>query len=178
MTRRQRFYWAMQTGTVAAPSGVIPIPEEYTDMDTTATTTAKNLKLMNTAYDLLMRAELDACVGLLTDNFIANVPGAPDPLHGTEIWRAGAQAMWEGFPDLEINVEDMFAADDKVAVRVRFRGTHRGDFQGIPATNRQVDFRSIELYRFEGDRIAEEWVAPDIMSLMQQITAEPGGVQP
>ncbi|MDQ0954710.1 steroid delta-isomerase-like uncharacterized protein [Streptomyces phaeochromogenes] len=142
-------------------------------MPETTTTTEKNLALLHTSYEALERGDLDACAEMLTENFIANVPGLPDPLHGSQIWRLGAQAMWDGFPDLRIKVEDMFGADDKVAVRVHFRGTHRGTFQGIPATDRPVSFRSIELYRVEGDRIAEEWVAPDMISLMQQISPTP-----
>jgi len=139
------------------------------------TTREKNLALLHAAYKSLERGDLDACVAMLTKNFIANVPGVPDPLHGPEIWRLGAQAMWESFPDLQINVEDMFGAEDKVAVRVHFRGTHRGTFQGIAATNRQISFRSVEIYRIEGDRIAEEWVAPDMISLMQQISPAAAG---
>ncbi|WP_329543877.1 ester cyclase [Streptomyces sp. NBC_01356] len=141
-----------------------------TEMDTTVD---KNLARLRTAYATLERGDLDACVEMLTENFIANVPGVADPLYGRETWRLGAQAMLEGFPDLQINVEDMFGVDDNVAVRVHFRGTHRGDFQGVAATDRQVSFRSIEIYRIEGDKIAEEWVAPDMISLMQQISSPP-----
>ncbi|WP_369369793.1 ester cyclase [Promicromonospora sp. Populi] len=35
----------------------------------------------------------------------------------------------------------------------------------------KVRWRSVEVYRFEGDKIAEEWVAPDLMGLMAQISA-------
>ncbi|MFI9051978.1 ester cyclase [Streptomyces sp. NPDC053427] len=135
----------------------------------------KNLALMHTAYKTLQSGDLDACAAMLTENFIANVPGMPDPLHGREVWKLGAQAMLEAFPDLQIQVEDMFSVDDKVAVRVHFRGTHQGTFQGIRATQRPVSFRSIELYRLEGDKIAEEWVAPDMLSLMGQISAGGAG---
>jgi steroid delta-isomerase-like uncharacterized protein len=139
-------------------------------MDTTVT---KNLALMRAAYAKVEAQDLDACTELLTEDFVANLPGAPGPLHGREIWRHGTQAMWEGFPDLRIDVEDMFGVDDKVVVRVHFRGTHRGAFQGVEATDRPVSFRSIEIYRIEGDRIAEEWVAPDMIGLMQQIAPAP-----
>ncbi len=142
------------------------------------TTVEKNLALLHTAYRTLSSGDLDACVDMLTEDFIANLPGVPDPLYGREIWRLGAQGMLDGFPDLEIQVEDMFGVDDKVAVRVRFRGTHRGDFQGIAATDRPVSFRSVEIYRFEGDRIAEEWVAPDMISLMRQISPAPTAQSP
>ncbi|MEJ8641000.1 ester cyclase [Streptomyces sp. MS1.HAVA.3] len=47
-------------------------------------------------------------------------PGARPVVRSGEL-AARARAMWEGFPDLQINVEDMFGADDKVAVRVHFR---------------------------------------------------------
>ena len=133
-------------------------------------TAEKNLALLRSACQSLQSGDLDSCVEILTENFIANLPGLPDPLHGREIWRLGAQAMLEGFPDLQIEVEDMFGVADKVAVRVHFRGTHRGTFQGVAATHRPVSFRSIEIYRLEGDKIAEEWVAPDMLSLMQQIS--------
>ena len=44
--------------------------------------------------------------------------------------------MRRAFPDLQAHIEDIVAAEDKVAVRLRFRGTHRGEFLGIPATGR------------------------------------------
>ncbi|WP_374772104.1 ester cyclase [Streptomyces sp. NBC_01310] len=130
----------------------------------------KNLDMLRAAYRKLECADLDACVEMLAEDFVANVPGAPDPLHGREVWRLGAQAMLDGFPDLQIDVEEMFGAGDKVAVRVQFRGTHRGTFQGVAATGREVGFRSVEIYRIEDEKIAEEWVAPDLISLMQQIS--------
>ncbi|MGW3321716.1 ester cyclase [Streptomyces virginiae] len=134
------------------------------------TATEKNLDLLREAYRNLERADLDACVEMLAEDFVANVPGTSEPLHGREVWRLGAQTMLDGFPDLRIDVEEMFGAGDKVAVRVQFRGTHRGTFQGMAATGRQVAFRSVEIYRIDDDKIAEEWVAPDLISLMQQIS--------
>ena len=130
----------------------------------------KGIALMRTAFEALQRGDLDAVMERLTANFIINLPGLPEPLHGPEIWRHGVQSMLEGFPDLRPDIEDIFAAGDKVAVRVRFHGTHQGPFQGIPPTHRTVSFTSIEIYRLEGDKIAEEWVSPDMMSLMQQIS--------
>ncbi|WP_037864350.1 ester cyclase [Streptomyces sp. NRRL S-237] len=137
------------------------------------TAAEKNMALLHTAYRSLESGDLDACVRMLTEDFIANVPGLPDPLHGREVWRLGAEAMLTAFPDLKISVQDMFGVGDKVTVLVHFQGTHRGTFQQFEATGRQVGFRSIEVYRIEGDKIAEEWVAPDMLGLMQQISPAP-----
>jgi steroid delta-isomerase-like uncharacterized protein len=129
-----------------------------------------NIALLRHAFDTLQRGDLDACVELLAEDFIANLPGLPEPLHGREVWRRGTQAMWESFPDLRLSIEDIFGAGDRVAVRLSFTGTHQAPFQGIPATGRPVRFGSVEIYRVDGDRIAEEWVSPDIMGLMRQLS--------
>ncbi|MFI5808453.1 ester cyclase [Streptomyces sp. NPDC051561] len=133
------------------------------------TTTEKSLALLRTAYDLLNSGDVDACAGLSAPDFIANLPGLPDPVYGREAWKLGTRAMLDAFHDLRIDVEEMFAVDDRVAVRVSFRGTHGGPFQGVPATQRTVGFRSIEMYRVVGNEVAEEWVAPDLAGLMRQI---------
>ncbi|MFD9008177.1 ester cyclase [Streptomyces sp. NPDC059552] len=130
----------------------------------------KNVTLLRTAYRAVESGDLDAAEQMLTQDFIAHVPGSPAPLVGRDVWRLGTQAMQDAFPDLKIMVQEIFGAGDKVTVLLRFEGTHQGAFQQIEATGRQVAFTSIEVYRFEGDRIAEEWVAPDLISLMRQIS--------
>jgi len=139
------------------------------------TTAEKNMALLRAAYRSVESNDLDEAAQMLTENFIANVPGCPDPLHGRETWYQGTKIMKDAFPDLKINVQDMFGVGDKVTVLVHFQGTHRGAFQQFEATGRQVGYRSVEVYRFEGDRIAEEWVAPDMLSLMQQISPTRAG---
>jgi predicted ester cyclase len=65
------------------------------------------------------------------------------------------------------------AAEDKVAARIRFRGTHRGEFMGIPATGREVTFASMEMNRVVGGKVAEHWVLIDMLGLLQQLGAAP-----
>lgn len=140
----------------------------------TIATAEENVALLRHAYEVLQRGDFDASADLLTEDFIANLPGLPGPVHGRETWKLGAMSMWAGFPDLRIDIEDIFGVGDKVAVRIRFRGTHDGPFQGVAPTHRPVTFTSIEIYRVAGDKIAEEWVSPDMMGLMRQITGPAG----
>ncbi|MDF3016013.1 MAG: ester cyclase [Thermomicrobiales bacterium] len=66
--------------------------------------------------------------------------------------------------------------DDTVSARVSFRGTHRGEFQGLPPTNREVAFTSVELNRVVNGKVAEHWVDLDLLSMLQQLglTVIPG----
>lgn len=63
----------------------------------------------------------------------------------------------EGFPDLNIAVEDVMAEEDRVAARVTMRGTHLGEFQGIAPTGKRVEVRAIDMFRIREGKIVEHW---------------------
>ena len=138
-------------------------------------TAAAGIELLRRSFDAFNRGDIDACVEVLAPDFIANIPGAPEPGRGRDAWKQNALMFREAFPDLQIEIDDIFGAGDKVAVRLMFRGTHTGPFLGIAATGREVAFSSVEIYRVENGLLAEEWVSPDVTSLMGQIGAFPGG---
>ena len=60
-----------------------------------------------------------------------------------------------------------------VAARVAFRGTHRGEFQGIPPTGKEVAFSSIEIDRMVDGKVQEHWFELDQLGLMRQLGAIP-----
>ena len=63
----------------------------------------------------------------------------------------------------------MVQARDKVVTRLTGRGTHRGEFLGIPATGRPVEVTSVGIDRIAGNRIAERWLVADVLGLMRQL---------
>jgi steroid delta-isomerase-like uncharacterized protein len=130
-----------------------------------------NIGLLRRAFAAFNRSDLDACIKLIAPDFIINIPGLPAPATGHVAWRQNAQDMRTAFPDLEATIEDVFGAGDRVAVRLSFRGTHKGPFHGIPPTGQPVAFTSVEIYRIADGVFAEEWVSPDGLSLMLQVGA-------
>jgi steroid delta-isomerase-like uncharacterized protein len=87
--------------------------------------------------------------------------------------KAFMSALFASFPDSSFIVDDVIADGDKVAVRHRLRGTHQADFQGIPATGRQVEVNGIVIFRIENGMVAEAWLNADIMGMMQQLGVVP-----
>jgi steroid delta-isomerase-like uncharacterized protein len=120
--------------------------------------------------------DLEAEADVLAPDYVAHVPAAPGPLEGFEAWRRFSGSFAEAFPDLRLTVEDIMAEGDMVAARVAFRGTHRGEFQGIPPTDKEVAFTAIEVNRVRDGKVEEHWVELDLLGLMQQLGAipEPG----
>jgi steroid delta-isomerase-like uncharacterized protein len=114
--------------------------------------------------------DMEAEAAARTPDFVAHVPGAPGPLN-SEAWVGFVSSFADAFPDLRLTVEDVVANEDRTAARVTFRGTHHGDFQGVPATGRSVTFTSIEFNRMADGKIAEHWVELDLLGLLQQLGA-------
>jgi steroid delta-isomerase-like uncharacterized protein len=75
----------------------------------------------------------------------------------------------QAFPDLQITVEDQIAEGDKVATRWRGRGTHQGDFLGIPSTGRPMEIAGITIFRLADGKIVESWGNPDNLGMLVQL---------
>jgi steroid delta-isomerase-like uncharacterized protein len=80
-------------------------------------------------------------------------------------------ALWGGFPDLKIHVDELVGEGDKVVWRITASGTHDGPFQGVPATGKPVTFGAQYTFRFENGRIVERWSTIDRLSVLVQIGA-------
>ena len=72
------------------------------------------------------------------------------------------------FPDIEVSVQDLSAAGDKVWARLLARGTHQGNGLG-PATGRTFAIDVMDLCRFQDGLIVEHWGVPDRFGQMQQL---------
>jgi steroid delta-isomerase-like uncharacterized protein len=83
-------------------------------------------------------------------------------------------AAWSAFPDLHHEILDIVTEVDKVAVRYNIVGTHKGEFQGIPPTGKEVSFSAMGFITLIDGKVAEEWEVADTMGLMQQLGAIPG----
>ena len=95
------------------------------------TASQENIALMRNAFAALSRRDLAAAAEFLSPDFIINLAGMPHQMRGRRTWRKNAEAFFNAFPDIQIETQDIFAADDKVAVRFRFTGTHTGEFLEI-----------------------------------------------
>ena len=100
---------------------------------------------------------------LLTPNIM---PGIPKGIEGA---KTAHQIMLAAFPDYHTLIEDMIAEGDKVAARIRMTGTNTGDFMGIPATGKHIEFTGMYIVRIVNRKIVEHWGEEDGVSLLQQL---------
>lgn len=108
----------------------------------------------------------------LAPDFVAHMPGVPEPMN-REAFIQFQGVILSAFPDFAPTLEDQIAEGDKVANRLVFHGTHKGDFQGIPPTGKRVTVTAITIERVAGGKIVEHWINFDALGMVQQIGAVP-----
>jgi predicted ester cyclase len=88
-----------------------------------------------------------------------------------ESYIRGVMAFKNAFPDYTIFIEDMTAEGDFVIIHGVFRGTHKGEIFGIPATHRKVEYPMMVKYHVLNNKIIDVWPMFDQMSLFEQLGA-------
>ena len=136
--------------------------------------TAANIALVREGFDAFNQGDIDAAVAHVSPDLVMNMAGLPQR-HGLDVWRQGFDVIKRGFPDLRAHIDDVVASGDQVALRLTFRGTHQGEFLGIPATGRTIEYVSHEFYRIADGQIAEEWICSDLATLQAQLTGADAG---
>lgn len=97
----------------------------------------------------------------------------PTTASGAESFKQVIGMFRAAFPDLRVEVEDVIGEGDMVSTRGTMRGTHDGEFMGVPATGSSVTVSYIDIWRVEDGKAVENWVQMDMMGLMGQIGAIP-----
>lgn len=117
---------------------------------------------------------------LIANGAIFHVPNRSAPMQGLAGYLAIIGMMRGGFPDIQWTLEETIAEEDglglgdiRIAARFTMRGTHQGEFFGVPATGKSIAVQAVNFYRISDGKIVEERGQPDLWGLMQQIGAAP-----
>jgi steroid delta-isomerase-like uncharacterized protein len=90
---------------------------------------------------------------------------------GIDGYKAGVAMMRSAFPDLHLDLQDVIAEGDRVAIRYTLHGTHEGELMGLPPSGNSVSSDGMVFARVQDDRIVERWGVQDMLTLLQQIGA-------
>jgi steroid delta-isomerase-like uncharacterized protein len=133
-------------------------------------TPTQNRQLAERFIDLLDRQDFDAAARMMSPDFRLC-------FSGQELNREQSLAMihdvYQAFNDFKHHIDETFAVDDVVIMRITDRATHTGVFEGIPATGRTINIGQISILRIQGEQITEIREEADMLTLMQQLGAIP-----
>jgi steroid delta-isomerase-like uncharacterized protein len=118
------------------------------------------------------QGRLEVIDELANEDFVGH-----DPAVGGEFDRESVkpqiQMYRSAFPDLHLEIEEIFACGDKVVMRWRSEGTFENELMGAQPTHQKVTITGITIDRFEDGKVVEEWDQWDNLKLMRDIGAIP-----
>jgi steroid delta-isomerase-like uncharacterized protein len=123
--------------------------------------------LVRTILDVFNSHRVEAFDALLTDDCVLFRDGAE--ARGREAIKRVFAQLFRAIPDIEYRIEDAVSSGDKTALRWQGRGTHRGDYLGLPATGSAMSYVGMSFLETRGDRIARMWVSTNVLERLRSL---------
>ena len=120
---------------------------------------ASKIQAANSA--VMGKGSLDAIGEFFAPDYVVHLTDQ-DMTGGHAAIRRVLNLYRRAFPDLQVEVEILVKAKDRVAWQRTLRATRQGDFKGFPATGRRIVWRDMVTSRFRDGLIAEDWVITDL----------------
>ncbi len=133
-----------------------------------------NIAIVRKFFDVgPSKGNIAAADVLLHSEFTLHTP-LPTPGPGIEEMNNVITTCRAAFHGLNVTINDIMADGNKVIARFTARGTHNGEFMGVPPTGKAIILTAIEIFRVKDGRIVELWGEVNMMGLMQQLGMLPG----
>ena len=131
----------------------------------------QNKEIARSFFSALDKNDFDEIQRLCTEDFSVMAPGLTEPV-GFEVMPPVIEAHYAAFPDWKHTIEEMVAEGDKVAVKIMQTGTHKGEYEGIPATDMSVTMPAQVFLVFSDGKIKEFWAVEDYLDFFRQLGME------
>ncbi len=115
------------------------------------------------------KGNIDRASEYLADQVRFHDPVFPNLNAGIQNVKNHIELCRRAFPDLKITINDTIAERNEVVLNWTIRGTQKGQFLGMPSTNRHATIDGTSIYRLEGSKIAEAHANWNLASLMAQL---------
>ena len=131
----------------------------------------QNKEIVRDFYNALDKGDFDRLKALSSDDFAFKAPGLDEPLGRDAIFQV-IKTHYTAFPDWKHVIEDIIAEGGKVTVKITQNGTHKAEYEGIPATDKKVILPAMFLLTIVDGKIKEAWDVEDYLGLYQQLGME------
>ena len=143
--------------------------QECIDLLDASSKVKNNVEMYSKIWDTAINGRNLEVINL--ENFDENIKAitADGDIMGIDAFKAYYNNYLTGFSDAEFNIVDVFGQGDKIVKHWNFKGTHDGDFFGIPPTGKKIDLIGTTLVLMKDGKILEEQDFFDNYSLLSQL---------
>jgi len=134
-------------------------------------TVQNNIKFYSKVWDVAIN---EGKIEVLDTAYAPNIVLHTDPeIKGVANAKAYYANYVTGFSNREFIVKEIFAQGNKLTKYWQFKGTHTGDFFGIPATGKKVDVIGCTIATIVNGKITEERDFFDNLEFLKQLGLMP-----
>ena len=144
--------------------------EKQLELELAQSTLEKNITMYETVWNKVINdREIDLINEDSFDKDVTALATSGGDIIGLENFKNYYNNYLTGFSDAEFTIVDIFGQGDKMVKHWNFKGTHDGDFFGVPATGKSVDISGTTLIKMKDGKIASEQDYMDFLSFYTQL---------
>jgi steroid delta-isomerase-like uncharacterized protein len=132
----------------------------------------QNKALVKRVMEAVNKGDLASIKELTAPEFVEYSPSTTIDIRSLEEFIEHVKMVHRGLPDINISIEEPCAEGDIVTSRYVMRGTHQGEFLGIPPTGNKLKGSGILIFRIENGKVVELREEFDSVGLLQQLGME------
>ncbi len=122
---------------------------------------ADNKSIVRLLYDEVWnKRRLELVDEIISPSHALHDPNLTGSAVGPEAYKRLVSRWVAGISDLRFTLEDMVGENEKLAVAWTISGTHKGEFMGVPATNKKVSVDGITIHHFVNAKIMDSYACP------------------
>lgn len=112
----------------------------------------------------------------LLPQYIAPTYTGPTGIKGAAGFEAPVLSLVKSFPDIRWTLSDMIAEGNKVMVKWTWHGTHKGDFQQIPATGKTIDLTGTAIFECQEGKVVALDLRTDRLGFLTALEVLPADI--
>ena len=144
--------------------------EKQLELELAQSTLEKNITMYETVWNKVINdREIDLINEDSFDKDVTALATSGGDIIGLENFKNYYNNYLTGFSDAEFTIVDIFGQGDKMVKHWNFKGTHDGDFFGVPATGKSVDISGTTLIKMKDGKIAAEQDYMDFLGFYTQL---------
>lgn len=136
--------------------------------------TTENKEIIRQWFAALDAQDYDALTELMDEQFVVppRIINGKNRAVGRDAAFKVIRGFYRSFPDYTHEIQEMIAEGNRVAIKVVLRGTHLGEYSGVPPTGRQVSYAGTYIATVNDSVLKEVWSLDDEINLFSQLGME------
>jgi len=127
----------------------------------------ENKTIIRKMIEAINKQNLASLDQLIATDFVYHMP--MQQIQGLDVMKQGVEEEIQSFPDLHVTIEDIIAEGDKVWVRVKATGTHKGGFRGLAPTGKKITLTGVQIWRIVDGKVAERTSIYDQLNFLKPL---------